>query len=401
MTDIRKNYREDSEDADDADVSLVDVLIVFAEHKKFIAASVLLFAALALVVTFLMPPVYQSSSTILPPQQQQSGAAAAIMAQLGAASVGLGGLGGLKSPGDVYVGILKSRTMADVLVDRFGLINHYNSHGSHQNAREELEKNTEIKTSKEGLISVAVSDTDAHKATDIANAYIEELGKLSNVLAITQASRSRLFYEKQLKSAKDNLAQAEVVLKRGLDTGGMVSVDVESKSILETIARIRAQISAKEVQLNAMSSFVTNNNQDYKRVQEELASLRQQLSRLEGGRKNDIEQADAKNGEAFESIKALRDVKYYQMLYELLSKQYELARLEEAKDPTLIQVLDKASVPERKVRPRPRLYLMIGVFLGLLVGGGGAFALDRLQKGKADPSTSQRLARLRQSIRGK
>jgi uncharacterized protein involved in exopolysaccharide biosynthesis len=400
MTDTRTIYRADAEEQDEDDISLIDILIVLAERKKFIAASLALSIALALAVTFLTRPVFQTSATILPPQQQQSGAAA-IMAQLGAAGASLGGFGGLKSPGDVYVGIMKSRTMADTLVDRFNLLSHYEANGSRQKARDQLEKYTEIKTSKEGLISVTVSDADPRKAAEIANAYIEELGKLSNVLAISQASRSRLFYEQQLKQAKDNLGRAEIALKRGLDTGGIVSVDVESKTIVETIARIRAQISAKEVQLNAMSSFVTTNNQEYKRAEEELASLRKQLLRLESGRQQAGADSGEKDDASFESIKSLRDVKYYQMLYELLAKQYELARLEEAKDPTLIQILDKAAVPERKIRPRPMLYMFIGILAGLIVGIGGAFALDRMQKSSADPATSQKLGRLRKGIRGK
>jgi uncharacterized protein involved in exopolysaccharide biosynthesis len=167
-----------------------------------------------------------------------------------------------------------------------------------------------------------------------------------------------MFYERQLDQAKTNLAAAETNLKRALDKHGVISVDVESRAVVETVARLRAQISAKEIQFNALKAFVTPSHQDYKQAEQELSSLRAELDKLENGRAGVGAVGENANPAGLENIKLLRDVKYNQTLYELMAKQYEVARLDEARDAPVVQVLDPAIAPEKKSKPQP---LLLGI----------------------------------------
>jgi tyrosine-protein kinase Etk/Wzc len=359
-------------------VSMMDVLIVLAKHKKLIVGLPLLAGLIAVGVALMLPPVFRAGTTLLPPQQAQSGAAA-LLSQLGGAAGMMAGAGGIKNPNDVYVGMLKSRTVADRLIKRFDLLKAYEA-GSLGEARERLERNTVINSGKDGLITVDVEGQDRAVVADLANAYVDELKRLTKSLAITEASQRRLFFEQQLEMSKDKLAEAEVALKGALDTRGVISVDAESRSLLETVGKLRAQISAKEIQLDSMRAFVTEKHQEFRQAQEELSSLKAELGRLENGRAPDQDK-DAGPGRkaGLDNIKLLRDVKYHQMLYELLARQFEMARLEEARDSSVIQTLDPAQVPERSIKPKRTVIVLISVAIALFLAVALAFLLEVTQ----------------------
>jgi uncharacterized protein involved in exopolysaccharide biosynthesis len=381
----------------DADISLLDWFIVLAKRKKIILFVTLSATIIAAGVSLILPPTYRASTTILPPQQSQS-TAAALVSQLGGAA-GLGSLGGLKTPNDLYVGMLKSRSVADAIINKFDLVKRYEA-DYRDEAIATLDENTEIKSGKDGLITIAVNDRDRARVAEIANSYVDELSKLTNSVAVTEAAQRRLFYERQLKKAKDNLASSEIALKRGLDTSGVVSVDGDTRAIVETIGRVRAQVTAKEIQLNSMQAFLTPNHQDFKRAQEELASLKQQLNRLENGEPN-AKPHMANDQDGLESIRLLRDVKYYQMLYDLLAKQYEIARLDEAKDSTLIQVLDKAVEPERRAKPKRGLIVMGAFVSAFFLSSIFVLLLEYIKTARGNEETERKYRNLRAQFKMK
>lgn len=359
------------------EISLVDCFVTVSRHKKFIIGFTLVASLIAAAVSMVLPPVYRAEVTLLPPQQAQSGAAA-LISQLGGAAGMMAGAAGVKSPNDMYIGILKSRTIADSLLNRFQLADAYGTK-SVEAARILLAEKTTIGAGKDGLITIYVEHDDKKRVADLANAYVDELTKLTTVLAVTEASQRRMFYERQLKLAKDNLAAAESRLKRALETGGVVSVDSDSRAIVENVGRIRARISAKEIELNSMKAFVTENNSEYKRAREELNSLRGEFRRLESG--NGI--PDVKpNGDqsGLQSIKVLRDVKYYQMLYELLAKQYEMARLDEAQDGAVIQILDRAIEPEGRYKPKRAVLVLLTAVISLFLSIALVLGRDALRR---------------------
>lgn len=388
-------------DAGEREFSVLDILIVLAKHKKLIIWLPVVAAIASAAISFALPNVYKASAKLLPPQQAQSGASA-LLSQLGGAAGALAGAAGLKNPNDLYIGLLKSRTVADKLIAKFDLQKAYDVE-TMDKARAILEGNSNLVAGKDGLISIEVESEDKKLVAQLANGYVNELVSLTKVLAVTEASQRRVFFERQLEQSKDNLAKAEMALKGALDTRGVISVDADSRAIVETVGRLRAQISAKDIQLSAMKAFVTTNNPEYKRAQEELISLRAELSKLENGRPalaGDVE-ADPAKQVGLENIKILRDVKYYQMLYELLAKQYEVARLDEAKDTALIQVLDPAVEPERKFKPKRSILILLSTILAFIAAVAWAFMAEARKRILADSDGKAQWEQFKQLVRSK
>lgn len=388
--------------ADETAFNFLDLLIVLARYKKLIIGSTLIVSVAAAAVCFMLPNVYRAATRLLPPQQAQSGAAA-LLAQLGGAVGAVAGSSaGLKNPNDIYIGMLRSRTIADNLIKRFHLERVYDTDALDK-TREKLESHTSIVSGKDGLIEIAFENEDKRLVAPLTNAYVDELIKLTKVLAVTEASQRRLFFEHQLEQAKNNLANAEAALKGGLDSHGVISVDGESRAIVETVGRLRAQISAKEIQLNSMRAFVTSGNQEFKRTQEELNSLRSELANLENGRPGRDSQSASipSKSVGLENIKILRDVKYYQMLYELLAKQYELARLDEAKDSSIIQTLDPAIEPERKDKPHRAIIIIISAVLTLFIGIGVALLSEAKRYALLNPACAGQWDKLKANLHWK
>jgi len=394
-TEIPANQEQNGEDG----LSLIDLLLIFARHKKLTIGMPVVVAICTVMLTLMLPKSYMASVKILPPQQPQS-VASALLSQLGGASGAAAAVAGIKNTNDLFVGMLKSRTIADNLIQRFDLKRVYDMEMM-VDSRKELDSNTKIATGKDGLISVDVEDHDPNRAAEIANGYADELLKLTKTIAVTEASKRRLFYERQLETAKDNFARAEALLKGSLATGGVISVDSDSRAMVETAAKLSAQITAKEIQLNAMQAFVTTNNQEFKQAQQQLESARAELLKLENGGligsgKGRPSQSDKQSG--LENVKILREVKYQQMLYELLSRQYEIARLDEAKDASVVQVLDKAVVPERKSKPHRALIVLFSTLIAFVFGSIVAIFLELQKKALQRPEYSEKVGLLKRSI---
>jgi tyrosine-protein kinase Etk/Wzc len=388
---------KDSTTRDNVELDALDILIILAKHKRKLFGFPLVSAVVAAAISMMIPNTFMASTTLLPPQQAQSTAAAMLSQMGGIASAVAGGVG-LKSQGDLYIGMIKSHTVADELIKKFDLKKRYKT-DSQEKARKLLADNTDITSGKEGLIKIEVEDEDQNIVASLANAYVSEFSNLSRVLAVTEASQRRMFYEQQLERAKNNLANAEVALKQGLEAHGMVSVDAESLAIVETTSRLRAQISAKEIQLHSMDAFVTANNPDYRAVQEELASLKNELARLENDR-SPSNNASGKQ-EGLNNIKLLRNVKYQQMLFELLAKQYELARIDEAKDPMIVQVLDPATTPERKYKPKRTIIVALAGIAGLFLAVLWSFIAEAKERSLRLASTQRQWSELRRNLRFK
>ena len=240
------------------EIDLLDLLIVVAKNKRLILRNSLVAALAAVVVSFLLPKQYTATTTIMPPQQGQS-TAAAMLGQLGGLAGMAGASLGIKNPADLYIGMLKSRTIADDLLKAFGLKALYKA-DTDEDARKSLAKNLSATAGKDGLIKIEFTDKDPKRASDIANAYVDELNKVTSTLAVTEASQRRLFFEGQLDSVKDKLAKAEFDLKKLQDKSGMIQVYPQEKEIAESNARLRAEIAAREVRLSAMQVGVTTRN---------------------------------------------------------------------------------------------------------------------------------------------
>ena len=338
-------------------VSLKDLWTPLVQNWRMLAALPLLAGILAYGATFLVKPTFTARTTFLPPQQQQSAAAAAL-SSLGALSNLAGSAAGLKSPSDQYVSLMQSVTAMDSIIDQFSLMKIYDKEFKFQ-ARDELEKNVRILIGKkDGLITVEADAEDPQLAADIANQHVTELRSITSRLALTEAKQRRLFFEAQLDRTKKQLAAAQDSLQAsGFNAGAL---NAEPKAAAEAYARLKAQVASTEVRVLAARRGLADSTPEVQVLSAQLEALRQQVK--------DIDRNVGTTGDS-DYIKNYRDFKYQETLFELFAKQYELARLDESKDGSLIQVIDPATAPEAKTRPR-RLRIAVATVAGaaLLLG---------------------------------
>jgi uncharacterized protein involved in exopolysaccharide biosynthesis len=388
--------------ADDQDeIDLLDLLIVIAKRKRLIAAVTLGAAVLAAIVSLLLPNRYTATTKILPPQQSQS-ASTMLLNQLAGGGMGplaalAGSSLGLKNPSDIYIGILKSRSIEDALIQQFNLMSAYRDKRL-SDTRKDLTGYSDIIAEKEGLISISVEDKDPKRAAAMANAYVDELRKVTQHLAISEASQRRLFFEQQVQEAKEDLSNAEVALKETQQKTGMIQLDSQAKAVIEAIGNLRAQVAAKEVQLQAMRSFATEQNPQRILVEQQLAGLQEQLHKLEGqasgGDGDPIVSTGKIPSAGLEYVRKYRDVKYYETIFELLAKQYEAAKIDESREAAVIQVLDPATEPDKKSSPKRLLIIAICAIFGLMIGCIVSFASEALSRIQNDAESAARLLRL-------
>jgi tyrosine-protein kinase Etk/Wzc len=342
---------------DDNEISLIEIVLALKRRARILILVPLTIGIVSLAATFLITPTFTASTQLLPPQQQQ-GTAAALLGSLSGLAGGMAGAAaGLKNPGDQWVGLLKSRTVADALIQRFNLKQYYEKQFDFE-TRAKLEENSKITSGKDSLIDIEVVDKDPKLAAELANAYVEELQKLTKILAISEASQRRLYFESQLKEAKENLIKAETELRlSGVSASALKTIP---EVVLSGIAELKARIATAEVNVDVLRSSMTANSPAVKQANAELSSLRQQLRNAEA---SDIHSQGA--GAAY--VQKYRNFKYYEVLFEMMAKQYELARADEAKDGALIQVVDAAQVPEWKSAPKRGVIALISTILTLLL----------------------------------
>lgn len=325
------------------------MLLALARQRRLLLIGPLFGGLLALGVAFLLPPVFTARTVLLPPQQQQSIASSAL-ASLGALAGIAGASGGIRSPADQYVSLLESASVQDRIIDRFKLMEEYEAK-FRVDARKELAGNARFSVGKkDGLIVIEVDHRVPAKAADIANAYVEELQHVANDLAITEAQRRRVFFEQQLKQTQEKLVKAQQAMQAsGLSQG---AIKAEPRAAAEDYARLKAEVAAAEVQLHALRGTLTDAAPEVQRQQATLFALRQQLASLE--RTTDV------RGDP-DYISRYRDFKYQETMFDLFARQYELARVDESREGTLIQVIDRATPPERKSKPK-RLFMGVTGF---------------------------------------
>ncbi len=380
----------------------VDLLLVLSRNKKTIAAVTLAAAVLAAIVALLLPKTYTATTTLLTPQQNQS-AVSALTGQIGILS-GLSSSDlGLRNPSDLFVALLKSRSVQDGVVKQFDLRRVYEEKRS-EDARKKLNNRSDISASDEGLITISVRDRDPSRAAGIANAYVDQLRTLNQDLAVSEAGRRRLFYEQKLASEREDLAQAELALKRAQEKSGLIQPEAQGRAIIDAVANARAQVAIKEVQLQAMRTYATPNNPDLKRAEQELAGLRGQLARLErskgelGNGNPEIPTQRLPEVE-LDYLRRARDMKYHEALYDFLSKQLEAARIDEAKEAVVVQVVDKAVAPERKSGPHRALIVLVAAAAAFLLACLWALAEEALRRKQQNPQERERLSKLRYSLK--
>lgn len=385
------------------EISLLDLLIVLANRKGLIVKITAACLGLGLLLAFVLPKRYTAEATVLPPLQNSSmaGALASQLGSLGAMASLASKDMGLKNPNDMYVAMFSSETVEDAMIRRFGLMQEYRQKYLSL-TRKTFERYFTVNGSgKDGLIHISVEDKDPKRAAEMANAWIEEFRRLSQTLAISEASQRRLFFELQMEQAKDNLANAEEALKKTEQKTGVIQMDSQARALIESAVTLRAQIAAKEVQLQGMQTYATNENSGVVEVQRELDGLRAQLAKLggsEGGAEGLIVPQGKVPQAGLEYVRKLRDVKYYETIFEIIARQFEMAKLDEAKEGAVVQVVDPALVPDRKSSPKRALIMLVALAIGLFLGVLLALMRAGVDRMKQDPETSEKLSFLRRAL---
>ncbi len=341
---------------DDGGMTLGEMGAALKARWLLLLAAPLAAGLLALGVSTLIAPTFTASTLLMPPQSQQGGAASAL-ASLGSLASLAGGVAGVSTPGDRYVSLMQSATLSDRIIDHFKLIEVYEAK-FRVDARRALASNVRIALGKkDGLISVEVDDTSPQRAADIANRYVDELRRITATLAVTEAQQRRVFFERQLQDSRDKLVQAQQALQAsGFNPGALKA---EPKAAAEAYARLKAEATATEVRLQTLRGNLADNTPEVRQQQTTLAALRDQLARTE--RTTDTTGSP-------DYIGKYRDFKYQETLFELYARQFELARVDESREGALIQVVDAATPPEKKTKPK-RAFIAVGTTLvvGLLL----------------------------------
>jgi uncharacterized protein involved in exopolysaccharide biosynthesis len=358
--------------------------------RKLILAGILVGGVLAAVGVLLLKPTYTATATFLPPNSTSSNSSA-LLSQLGALSGGglgggsaLGAIGGIKDPTLIYIGILESRSVADDLIRQFDLQKIYKTKKM-SSTEKALANHTKFVPGKDTLVKVNVEDHDPKRAADMANAYLAALSKQNDRLALTEAAQRRAFFERQLETQKNQLADAEVDLAKTEEQTGMIHPSGQAQLQMLTIAQTRAAISSREIELEAMSQGATEQNPEMVRLRSEIVGLKAQLAQLENssakGSPGNIEVPTSRVPQlTLDYVRREREVKYHETLYELLLRQFESAKLDESRSAPMMQVVDSAVLPDTKSGPpRTLLTLLAAMLGGLLVA---AWILGRASWGK-------------------
>ena len=379
---MNENYTSDLPEEDG--IKLLDIMQTLAENARLLIFGPIVVALIALGWSFLSSPSYMATTTIMPPQQSE-GAAAAALAQLSALAgmAGAGGMGASSgSTAATHIGLLKSRSIADRMVDRFSLMK-AKKVKTREDARDILERITRVTPRKDGLITIAVVTFNPELSAAMANTYVQELSLLSDRLAVTEAQKRRRFLEKELTKVKENLAKAEVALGgAGISEN---TLKFNPVTMGQGIATLRAQIMAKELQLTSMRGYLTTNSPSFRLASQELAALRAQLGKYENTQPA---------GDNAEYVNRYREFKYQEVLFEQLSKQFELAKLDELRD-GLIQVVDVAVPPERKANLHKGIIVGLAWFVAGLLLLAFVFVRQALKRVDQDPENASKLVAIR------
>lgn len=383
----RVHAEELADEPDEGSVSLFDLAVLLVEHWRLLIAAPLLTGLAALGITYLIAPTFTARTSFLPPQQQQSSAASAL-ASLGALAGLAGSVASIRSPAEQYVAVMMSSTVSDRLIVKFQLMKVYDEK-YRVDARKELARNVRATVGKkDGLITLEVDDKDPQRASDMANAFVNELRSRTGELALTEAQQRRAFFQREMENARDQLTRAQRALQgSGFDAGALKA---EPRAAAEGFARLKAEAVAAEVRLQTLRRGLSDSAPEVQQQLAALTALRSQITKAE-------QASDSASGPDY--IGKYRDYKYQETLFELFARQYEMARVDESREGPLVQVVDMATPPEKKSKPKRALIAVAAASAALLFLV--AFLVTRRfwRQSAAQPAVAEKLARLRDLLR--
>jgi uncharacterized protein involved in exopolysaccharide biosynthesis len=388
-------------------VGLLDLLIWLGEGKRLIGAVTGAVAVLALIYALLQPPIFTARTTLLAPGSQQQSTSAAALAALGSLGGMAGSLAG-KTPDELYVNLLKSDSVQRALATKFDLYKRYEVE-TYEVLRKVMPQYVRVLSDKKsGVITLEVDDEEPKFAADLANAHAGEVTKLLSRLAVSEAQQRRMFFEQQLKDTKENLIKAEQSLRQVQEKSGMVVLDQQAEAIIKAVAELKARIAEREVRLKVMRTSTTAANPDVQLLNSELTALRAELTRMESssggmtaGGSGSIDIPIGKlPAAAIDYVRAAREVKFQETMMTSMLRQFEVAKLDEAKEGQSLQQVDVAMPPDRKSKPSRALIVLAATFAALLLSS--LFVVWRKYRAmvrEQSPETAQAWAQLAKAWR--
>jgi capsule polysaccharide export protein KpsE/RkpR len=371
------------------------------DHRRFLFRVGVWGLFLSTVLAFVIPKEYTSTVSLMPPDQQSSLGAAALAAFAGKGGEGIGALAGdvlgMKSSGDLFIGVMRSRTVQDSLIQKFDLRKVYGVR-LWESARKQLAKNTELtQDRKSQIITIDVTDHNADRAAAMAQEYASELNVVVNQLSTSAAHRKREFLEGRLKEVSEDLEAAEKEFSQFSSKNTAIDIKEQGKALVSAAASLQAELIATESELEGYRQIYTENNVRVKAARARIAELRKQLGNIGGG---DVSGSEAGGESLYPSIKKLpllgvtyadlyRRTKIDEAVFEALTQQYELAKVEEAKDIPSVKILDSADVPERKSFPPRLLLILVGTCLTFLLGM--FWVIGNATWGQVDPEDARKV----------
>jgi uncharacterized protein involved in exopolysaccharide biosynthesis len=383
--------------SDEQEVNLLEMLQIIMRRRALVIKICSGVALSAVIYSLLLPNIYSATAKVIPPQKDASSGLASILGQgsgsLAGIASGLAGGGGAP----LYLGILNSRSVADAVIKRLDLEKTFKTQ-SIDDARKKLASAVKMQAGKDGILLITAEGKDPKLVADLANAFVSELGRKSVELNLTRAGSDRVFLEKRLELVKVDLKNAEELLRTFQVKNKAIKVEHQAAASIEGIARLKAEIAAKEVQLSSMSSYLTDENYEIKALKAAIANMRSRLSRLAGGETSSdgIPTVGTIPGLAVEYLRLLREVKTQEAIYEQLTKQHEAAKILESKDSSAIQVLDEAVQPIRKTRPKRSIIVIVATSIAFLGSLCYIFFLEYFQK--ISPEDRNRWEEIRRSV---
>lgn len=392
MTD---NREQPAVQPEEDEINLLELALVIVKRKRLVVGLPLIAALLAIIYSLTLPNIYTATAKILPPQKEGGGGLSALLSQAGGLAGLAGGLGGLSGPAELYVGILKSRSVGDAVVKRLNLQAIFKSKTA-EDARRGLEGAVKIQSGKDGIITITADSKDPKLAAQLANSYVDELARTSVRLNLSKVGTEKAFLEKRLELVKGDLKTAEENLKSFAQKNQTIQIDSQAKASIEGIAKLKAELVAREVQLESLRSYQTDESPEVKILVSTVAKLRREVGAhaAASGSGEGIPGLGSVPGLGLQYARLMRDLKTQEAIYEQLAKQFEVAKLAEAKDSTTIQVLDEAVPPVRKSKPKRSIMVILATVSAFFVGVFGAFILEYLEK--LPDEDRMRLARMKE-----
>ena len=371
-----------SHEAAKAGESSVAYLRLLWQHRRFLASVVLYGFLASVLLAFLIPARYESTARLMPPDSSQSGGLAMAAAALSGGVGGLGGIAsemlGLKSTSDIFVGILSSRSVQDKLIQQFDLKKLYRDRRM-EDARKDLAEHTGISVDRKSqIITIIVTDHDPKRAAGMGQAYMEELNRLVSELSTSSARRERMFLEERLQAVSRDLESAEREFSQFSSKNTAIDIKEQGKAMVEAAATLQGHLIATESEYEGLKQIYTDNNVRVRSVRARIDELKHQLEKLGGKGESATGISNQAGDSLYPSIRKLpllgvayadlyRRTRVQEAVFEVLTKEYEMAKVQEVKEIPTVKVLDVANIPDKKSFPPRRLIVFLGTTLSIAV----------------------------------